>query len=313
LGVLPATVAVTGATGFIGTALCESLCAHGVSVRALVRDPSRATALADHGVELVTGDLANRDSLRTLVSGAEAIVHCAGTVRGRCLNDFTQTNVNGLDHLLSAIAEAAPNARLLALSSIVAREPELSWYAQSKHAGECLLQERGKSLNWIILRPPTVYGPGDREMLPIFQWMARGIATVPGSKDVRVSLIHVRDLVTAIEACMAIPVSKGQCYTPADPCTGGYNWTDMASIATEVWGRPVRLWQVPTWLLDGFARLNLSLAGVLGYAPMLTPAKLRELRHPNWVADSSDLQRDTGWYPEIDLERGLRELKGEVI
>ena len=282
-------------------------------MRALVREPSRATALAAQGVELVAGDLANRGSLRTLVSGAEAVVHCAGTVRGRCLSDFTRTNVDGLDCLLSAILDAAPNTKLLALSSIVAREPELSWYAKSKQAGERLLRERGESLYWTIMRPPAVYGPGDREMLPIFQWMARGIATVPGSKEVRVSLIHVRDLVTAIEACLATPVSRGQCYTPADPHTGGYNWTDMASIATAVWGRPVRLWQVPAWLLDGFARLNLSLAGVFGYAPMLTPAKLRELRHPNWVADSSDLQRDTGWYPEIDLERGLRELKGEVI
>ena len=108
-------------------------------------------------------------------------------------------NVAGTANLLAAIQSQASPPDLL-LSSLVAREPQLSWYSHSKREGRnCCSSHR---LDWVILRPPAVYGPGDKEMLPIFQWMRRGIALVPGSPEARTSLIHVSDLVRAIIACL---------------------------------------------------------------------------------------------------------------
>ncbi len=146
------------------------------------------------------------------------------------------------------------------LSSLAAREPNLSWYAASKRAGEALLAQR-PDLDWVILRPPAVYGPGDREMLPVFQAMARGIAPVPGAATARISLIHVTDLVTAVIACLASGAARGQTLTLCDGKADGYDWRDMADLVAAVWGRKVRLWQVPRWLLDSAAWANVRMPG----------------------------------------------------
>lgn len=235
------------------------------------------------------------------------MIHAAGAVRGSSRADFDRVNVDGTAALLAAIKSQPEPPRLLLLSSLAAREPELSWYAHSKQACERLLTAE-TALDWVILRPPPVYGPGDREMLPIFQMMARGIALVPGSTTARMSLLHVSDLVTAILACLDSPASRHQTLTLCDGRANGYDWHDLARIAGETWSRRVRIWRVPGWLLNTVARVNIGLAGPTGRAPMLTPPKLRELRHLDWVVDNKAITAATGWTPAVRLEDGLRGL-----
>lgn len=276
-------------------------------MRALVRDPARAAALERAGVALVTGDLGKNSSLGELVRGADAVVHCAGAVRGNSQADFDAVNVAGTAALLEAVDAQAPNARLCLLSSIVAREPDLSWYSRSKHDGERRLTARD-DLDWVVLRPPAVYGPGDTEMLPIFRAMARGIATVPGSAGARTSLIHVHDLVQAIVTCLQAEGARGKVLELDDGHNGGYSWAELAAIGAQVLGRRVRLWRVPGPLLDAVAAGNSALARLTGRAPMLTPPKLRELRHPDWVADNRAITAASGWTPTIDFADGLARL-----
>jgi len=279
----------------------------GYTVRALARDPARARPLAALGVSLVEGDLDNSAALERLVAGVAAVVHCAGAVRGNSRDDFDRVNLAGTAHLLAAVEKQPQPPRLVLLSSVVAREPQLSWYAGSKRAGEQLLEGLA-TRDWIILRPPAVYGPGDREMLPIFQWMHRGIALVPGTPDARTSLIHVSDVVGAIERCLHSEQARGQILTLCDGRAGGYDWREMAAIAGELWRRDVRLVLPPPWLLNAVARANSAVARLTGRAPMLTPPKLRELRHRNWVVDNEAITRATGWEPRVELRQGLRDL-----
>ena len=257
---------------------------------------------------LVQGDLDDAPALEELISGCDAVVHGAGAVRGSSQDDFDRVNVAGTTNLLVAVAQQAQPPRVLLLSSVVAREPQLSWYSHSKREGEKRV-ERLASQNWIILRPPAVYGPGDREMLPVFQWMRRGIALVPGSPDARVSLVHVSDLVAAIERCLQSEQALGQTLSLCDGRENGYNWREMAAIAGDLWSREVRLVPVPRRLLDSVARGNCALARITGRAPMLTPPKLRELRHDNWVVDNQGITAATGWRPRIELREGLKGLK----
>ena len=259
-------------------------------------------------MQLVEGDLHRPAALRQLVSGCAGVIHAAGAVRGASQADFDRINVAGTANLLTALSSQAPGARLLMLSSLAAREPQLSWYAASKRGGESLL-EKASQLDWVILRPPAVYGPGDREMLPVFQWMSRGIALVPGDPAARISLIHVSDLVVAIGSCLRSEACTHQTLALCDGTPGGYDWREMAAIAGAVWGRKVRLWQVPAWLLDSVARINILGARVTGAAPMLTPAKLRELRHPDWVVDNAAITVKTAWEPRTDLRLGLQQLR----
>lgn len=280
-------------------------------MRALVRSPAKAQDLIAQGVAISQGDLHNPTALEQLVADSDAVVHCAGAVRGGTQAAFDEVNVAGTAALISAVSLQARPPRLLLLSSLAAREPQLSWYAHSKRDGEKLLQ--GTDLDWIIVRPPAVYGPGDKEMLPIFQAMSHGIAAVPGSPEARTSLIHVEDLVAAIIKCLQTADARHHTLTLSDGKLEGYTWHDMASLAGSVWGRRVRLWRVPAWLLNGAAQLNLRLAAITGNAPMLTPPKLRELRHENWAADNQSISAITGWKPVIGLRKGLEALRNSAL
>jgi len=146
-------------------------------------------------------------------------------------------------------------------------------------------------------------------MLPVFLMMARGFAPVPGSPRARLSLVHVADLSEAIVACLESPAVRHRTFYPDDGKAGGYDWAELAATAGTVWGRRVRLLPLPGRLLALVARANLALAGLTGRAPMLTPAKLRELRHEDWVVDSAPLTEATGWRPAVPLAEGLARLR----
>ena len=283
-----------------------------MKVRALVRNPGKASELAARGADLIQGDLQSPTALQQLVTDSDAVVHGAGVVRGSSQAAFDQVNVAGTAAVLTTIESQTRRPRLLLLSSLAAREPNLSWYARSKRGGEQLIQ-RSTDLDWVILRPPAVYGPGDKEMLPVFHAMARGIATVPGSAEARMSLIHVSDLVEAILACLQHGDTRHQILSLCDGKQNGYNWHELGAIAGDTWARRVRIWRVPAWLLNTVAALNLKLARITGGAPMLTPAKLRELRHSDWVVDNNAITGTTGWTPSVSLREGLEALKNPAI
>lgn len=280
----------------------------GYRVRALARSHLKARHLARQGINIVEGDLGNASALHQLVSGSVAVIHAAGAVRGASREDFDRINVNGTAALLAEVLSQAKPPRFMLLSSLAAREPQLSWYAASKRAGEDLVCGH-PDLDWVIVRPPAVYGPGDKEMLPVFQAMARGFAPVPGEAGARISLIHVLDLVAALGASLRCEAARHETLTPCDGKADGYDWHEMADLVADVWGRKVRLWQIPYWLLDSVAWANVRSARLTGRAPMLTPPKLRELRHDNWVVDNTTISDITGWRPEIDLRKGLEELR----
>lgn len=303
-------IAVTGATGFIGSILCQRLIQAGFAVRALARTPARGQLLQSLGVELIIGDLGDRDALVRLIGGCETVVHAAGAVRGNSQEDFDAVNVAGTSALLRSVRAQASEPHVLLLSSLTAREPQLSWYARSKAAAEALVRDTAQS--WLVVRPPAVYGPGDREMLPVFKSMARGFAPVPGSLQARFSLVHVADLTDAILACLHCPESVGLTLTLCDGKAEGYSWPELAAEAGHVFGRRVRLWRVPHWLLNSAARVNVGLAGASGRKAMLTPPKLRELRHTDWVVDNVEITHSTGWEPAIPLREGLERLRVDL-
>ncbi len=301
-------MAVTGATGFIGAAICQRLRQSDYRVRILARSPRRVEAVAPWVDEVISGDLHDPAALTRLVEGVDAVVHCAGVVRGASQAAFDRVNVQGLANLVTAMAGSS--ARLLSFSSLAAREPSLSFYARSKYRGEQVLRQQAGELRWTVLRPPGVYGPGDTELLPLLRLMARGVAPVPGSPEARFSLIFVHDLAALTVAWLQHREPVTGVFTPDDGEPGGYNWHDVSATVARLCRRRVRVLRVPDVLLTPPAWVNRSLARVFGYAPMLTPEKLRELRHPDWVCDSASLRQALDWQPRVRLEAGLRSTPG---
>jgi nucleoside-diphosphate-sugar epimerase len=300
------TIAITGATGFIGSAITKRLASTDWRIRALVRSASYQRRSKDIAVEWVTGNLDDTESLQCLVAGADAIVHCAGTVRGGVQNDFDQVNVDGVARLVHAAAKQNPTPRFLLISSLAAREPQLSHYASSKFKGEKALASYSGNMFWNILRPPAVYGPGDREMLPLFRWMFRGIAPLVGSDQNRVSLLYVEDLAEAVTCWLHNAKKLHQSYELHDGHPDGYSWQEIINVVERLHGKSVFKAHIPLSLLKMIALCNLMVTKTFGGSPMLTPGKVRELTHTDWVADNIRLSHEIDWVPQVTLEEGLR-------
>lgn len=300
------TIALTGATGFIGSMVARQLVAAGFKIQALTRKTSDRSRLAGFNVHWVEGALEDLASLRRLVGGVDAVVHCAGAVRGATRDHFNRINVDGVARLMHAAAEQHPLPRFLFISSLAAREPDVSLYAASKRQAEALIAENAGRLSWVVFRPPAVYGPGEREMLPLIRWMARGIAFVLGSGDSRFSMLYVDDLVEAVRKWLLKENCPKRVFELHDGHPGGYSWKNVIDTVGRLKAKRVRCIHVPVPAIIGLAKLNLLAARMFRYAPMLTPYKVRELRHPDWVCDNAALTRETGWTPTVSLEEGLR-------
>ncbi|PTR05151.1 nucleoside-diphosphate-sugar epimerase [Nitrosospira sp. Nsp5] len=295
-------VAVTGATGFIGSVLLQSLIKEGWKIKALARRP-RAN---DEFTQWIEGDLDNLDALQSLVENVSAVVHCAGRVRGSSLDDFIATNVAGTSNLVRASIQQASPPRFLLISSLAARQPELSWYATSKRMAEQLVIDHSHVMPCAVFRPTAVYGPGDKEMSPLFRVTQRGILPMVGQAAMRFGLLHVNDLVAAILCWLSTEAPVNGIYELDDGLPGGYDSQTVAAIAQDVWKRPVRCLFLPAPLVSLVANINLWSARLLRYSPMLTPGKVRELRHPDWVCDITPLtQALPNWRPRIRLRDAL--------
>jgi len=293
-------VAVTGATGFVGAHLIRQLARSGWDVRALTRRPQ---SVLDSGITWVKGSLEDERSLTELVKGANACIHVAGAIKGRTRDDFARANIEGTTRILAACAGGGVE-RFIHVSSLAAREPDLSDYAWSKRQAEEAVRALAKE-SWAIVRPPAVYGPGDRETLSLFQSAKLGLAPLPNAKA-RVSLIHVSDLCAALAAALeADGRLHGALAEVHDGQPQGYGLIELYRRIGAALGKRVVSVPVPSLLLRGLGSANAALAPFLGRVPMVTPGKVRELLHPDWTTADNTLQHLTGWQPAIRLDDGL--------
>jgi nucleoside-diphosphate-sugar epimerase len=271
-----ATAALTGATGFLGRRLIRTLTARGWRVRALVRRPSDAESLAGEGLDVVMGDLADAAALERMTDGADLTIHCAGLIKARDRADFFEVNRDGAARL----AEAAPG-RLVLVSSLAARAPELSDYAASKRAGEEAARRIAGS-RLAVVRPPAIYGPGDRETLQLFRLASRSpLAPIPAAPDARLALAHADDVAEAI-VDVAERLELAGVYAVGGDRPAGYAWAEIATAAWRAVGRTPRLAPLPAWTLSAAAAASELAAPLRRSPPIFTRGKAREMRHADW-------------------------------
>lgn len=297
------TVAVTGATGFIGKYIIDNLLARGFHVRALTRT---ARAHVNDNLTWVRGSLEDTHSLSELVAGASAVVHCAGQVRGHKEEIFTRCNVDGSLRLMQAAKESGFCQRFLFISSLAARHPELSWYANSKHVAEQRLTAMADEITLGVFRPTTVYGPGDKELKPLFDWMLRGLLPRLGTPETQLSFLHVTDFAQAVGQWLSAETVQTQTYELCDGVAGGYDWQRVQQLVADVRCGSVRMVGIPQPLLTCLADISTALSRLAGKEPMLTRSKIRELTHADWSASNNRISEDINWFPGISLEHALR-------
>lgn len=295
-------VAVTGASGFVGPHLVAALARRGFRLRLLVRRWSPLPSLAGVAADIVLGDLGDEAALKRLVAGADAVVHAAGLIKTRRPADFMTVNRDGTARL-SALA---PEALFLLLSSLAAREPQLSPYAASKRAAEDVVATRPGP--WLTVRAPAVYGPGDRETLAYFRAVARGFAPQPRVAGARLSLIHVEDLAEALALSVeraidgSLPAST---YEIDDGRDGGHSYKEMAEAAGRALGRRPLMLAVPRPVMAALGEVNRLGQSLGGPVQILTPGKVKEIFHSDWTVHDRRLAAALGFVPRYDLAAGF--------
>jgi nucleoside-diphosphate-sugar epimerase len=289
-------LAVTGATGFVGSAVLEAALAAGYRVRALARREQPARA----GVEWMRGDLADGGALAAMCAGADAAIHVAGLTNTPDPAEFEAANVTGTARVVEAM-RAAGAKRLVFVSSLAAREPRLSAYGASKARAETVVEASG--LDWTIIRPPAVYGPRDIDMLDLFRAAKWGVVPLPPGGAT--SIIHADDLAGLLLALTgnAAPTRK-QIYEPDDGREGGWSHKELAAAIGRAVGRPaVFAPHLPRAVLDAAAAADRLLRGDRA---KLTADRVGYMSHPNWVARSDRRVPPGIWQPRIAGEEGLR-------
>jgi nucleoside-diphosphate-sugar epimerase len=299
-------LALTGATGFVGSHLIEHFAAKGWRIRALVRRwPPPNGIGGGFPVKQIEGNLSEETALADLLDGADAVIHAAGLIKARDPAALFHANRDLARTFAAAARHIAPTAPFLLVSSLAAREPQLSAYAASKRDGEAAVADALGGAGPIILRPPAVYGPGDRETLRLFAMAARGQIITPANRAARLGFIAVGDLAAAIEAALAAPAARGRTFACDDGNPLGYGWNEVARLAGEAVGHHVVRFAVPGWavLAAGAAGSALHRLG-LG-DPQLSIGKAREILHDDWRGDNAPLTVCTGWRPQLDAARGF--------
>lgn len=288
-------LAVTGGTGFVGTHFIDAALAAGHEVRALTRRPREPRP----GMLWIAGALEDPDSLRQLVENTDAVIHIAGVITGRKAADFEPGNVTGTLTMLAA-ATAAGTQRFIHVSSLAAREPKLSLYGASKAKGEELV--RGSGLNWAIVRPPAVYGPGDRETLELFRMAKTGVMLLP--PDGNASMIHVDDLAALLLTLATREQPKQLILEPDDGTSGGWSHRQMAKAIGQAVGRKTVTLSMPKAVLRlGAAADELVRRG----KAKLTRDRAAYFAHRDWVATPDLRPSPELWSPRIDTRSGLAE------
>lgn len=290
------TLAVTGATGFVGQALIDQGLKTGQEFRAL----ARREQLFRMGVEWIGGDLGDKAALRRLVRGSEAVLHVAGVVNAPDPQGFEDGNVAGtLNVIEAALAEGVP--RLVFVSSLSAREAELSAYGASKARAERLVRASG--LDWTIVRPPGIYGPRDVDYFEMFRLARWGVMPVP-PKEGHSSLIHVDDLARLLLAL----VPGGEAVThmtfePDDGKAGGWSHYEMARAIGWAMGRRPWVVHLSRKSLERAAKIDRT---VRGDKARLTPDRVGYMSHPDWVVSKGALPPQDLWRPAVPTREGLK-------
>lgn len=286
-------LAITGGTGFVGEHLLRAAVAAGHKVRALTRMPRAA----EKEIVWIEGALDRPQSLARLIGGADAVIHVAGLISGDRAA-FEAVNIKGTAALVDA-ARQAEVRRFVHVSSLAAREPDLSDYGWSKAEAERIVS--ASTLDWTIVRPPAVFGPGDRETLELFRMAKRGFVALPPRG--RFSVIHVDDLCRLLLAVVDAPETMHAIYEPDDGREGGWDNRHFARTLGRLFGKRAATVALPKLVLKGAAGIDRL---VRRDRAKLTADRVSYFCHPDWVARPELRPPPHVWTPAIRTPTALK-------
>ncbi len=314
------TILVTGSSGFIGVRLLRQLAAEGERVRVFLRTESHGAALPEN-VEVVRGSFNDPEALGRVVRGVDRIVHLAGVTKAFDEAGYDAGNVLPVKNLLTAVREHNPGLkRFLFVSSLTVAGPAseglrgvserdtpapVSAYGRSKLRAEALCIKCADTVPVTIVRPPAVYGPGDRDVLQIFQMLAKGVLLSAGhASRQRFSMIYVDDLVDGMMMAARSEAAAGRIYYITSPRS--WSWDELIAAAKPALGfTKISKLSLPKPLLFGVATLIGAIGSLRGTPVLINRDKANELVQDFWVCSSAQAEIDFGFMAGTSLNEGI--------
>ncbi len=313
-------ILVTGASGFVGSTLSESLFRQGHKVRLLMRKASSLRNLDTSKFSIVYGDLRDQDSLHEAVTGVDIIFHVAGVISAPRKVGYFQNNTQGTANLAQA-AQKNPNLKCFVyVSSLAAGGPAsknkpcseedipqpISDYGRSKLAGEEAL--RNLNIPSVFVRPPAVYGPKDKGLFPFFQLASRGISlSLSGirEKPGGYSLIHVDDLVQfLITVGTSTKVwSPGEVFYVAEDNI--YTWDQMMASMAHAFQKKTLSIPLPLGVLKAAGTVLGTLGRISGKQFLFNQDKAKELCVSYWTCSNTKAKKELGFTPQWSMDSGF--------
>jgi nucleoside-diphosphate-sugar epimerase len=308
---------VTGGQGFVGSHLCERLAAAGHRVRVFARATSDLSPLDGLGAEIVRGDLGGEGDLGQAVDGVDWVFHVAGALMGLREEDLVRVNREGTRRLCEACLARAPRlSRFVFISSLAAVGPSpggavpiledaparpVTWYGRSKLEAEEVVRSSG--LPSVILRPPVVFGPRDREVFKYFNIARRGILPVPGRRDRSYSLVFAPDLAEGILKAAETEVPSGEILHLTGPEV--VTWSELGRKIAAALGTRDRVLRLPESLVRAAGHAADLAARLQGRPHIFSSQKVIEMLAPAWVASPLRAREVLGWTARTPLDEAL--------
>ncbi len=311
---------VTGASGFIGSHLVETLLAENIDVRCLVRSTSNLAWLLGKDVEFVSADCRDLDSVCEAVRDVDLVFHLAGVVRARDLDEYFQVNCLGARNLIQACLRVNPELkRFVFMSSQAVGGPSpdqhpliesdtpvpISAYGWSKLLAEKEVLAEAERLPVVVLRPSPVYGPRDKNFFSLFKMIHLGLRPVLGEQQRFLHLIYVKDLVEGCLQAAGVPEACGKIYFLAEDRR--FSWEDIGRIISTASARQTRQFRIPVSLSRTISGLAELWAGLVGKAALVNRDKVREMLARFWLCDTSRAKQELEFKIRFPLEIGARE------
>ncbi len=312
------TALVTGANGFIGSHLVDSLISSGCEVHCLVRKSSNLRWIQSSKIQFHFVNLADPDFKIPRLEEMDFVFHCAGLTKAKSRKEYFDVNANSCSVLYEQCLKFKDNIKgVIHLSSLAAAGPgeegrtvdentplkPITFYGKSKKAGEEIALKYSEFLPIKILRPPVVYGPREENLYTYFKMIKKGWALQIGRKPKKLSLIYVADLVKAMMRACSPGTSQQNIYFVTDGNT--YSWEEVANIAAVKMNISVKTLKVPESILNPVAIFFELLAMFGTKAPLFDRQRMLDIRQSSWTASPEIFFNDFNFVPEFDLEKGL--------
>ena len=313
-------ILLTGASGFVGSHILDSLRARGLDTVLLLRPTSNQQFIASHlrEVKLRPGSIGDPESLRQAMAGVTHVIHCAGATRASRISGFYEANQAGARNVIDAVnAQGGRVQRVVHISSLAAAGPAVrqnpareedpphpvSEYGKSKLVGELEVRNHCRT-EYVIVRPPAVYGPRDMEFLRLFKAVKNHVLPKPSGAQA-LSLVFVKDLADAVVSCLEHPGAAGKTYFVASPeIVTARGMAEEIAVQMHAWTVPLPL---PTALLWPVCLAQEVLSRLTGKPSVLSLQKFAELRAPGWVCAPARLEQEIGCACATTLKLGIAE------